>query len=374
MEAIHYLQLLGGLVLLLVGAEGLVRGASRLAAHFGLSPLVIGLTIVALGTSSPEIAVSVAAAATGKADVTLGNVIGSNVANILLILGIAAVITPLIVAQRLVRIEVPIMIGAAILIVLMSLDGRLGRIDGVILTIALLAYIAFQFKQARSEPPHVEQQYEKEFGIKEPSGRRQLAIDIVMLAAGLAVMVFGSRWLVSGASEAARVLGLSEFLIGITIVAIGTSLPEVATSVLAAMKGQRDIAVGNVIGSNIFNTFGVLGLSSLAATGSGLEVHRSILQFDLPIMVAITVACLPIFFNGYRVSRWEGIVFLGYYAAYLLYLVLAATDHDASEPFNFVMLWFVIPITVLTLAIVTLRNYRRSRWKKSATSQTTVKD
>lgn len=378
MEVMHYLQLLGGLVLLLAGAEGLVRGSSRLAAYFGLSPLVIGLTVVALGTSSPEIAVSVAAAASGKGDVALGNVIGSNMANILLILGVSAIIIPLAVVKRLVRIDLPILIGATVIVMLMSIDGHLGRIDGALLTAALIGYIAFQFKAFKFNRPHAGQsdatQRRKEQHTQEESGRNfHLALNILLVGAGLTIMVFGSRWLVEGASAAARTLGLSELIIGITIIAIGTSLPEVATSVLAALKGEREIAVGNIVGSNVFNTLGVLGLGSLAATGLGIEIHQNVLHFDFPIMLAITVACVPIFFSRYQISRSEGAMFIGYYAAYLLHIFLKATNHAATSTFELVMLWGVIPLTVLTLVFVTWRNYGSSRQTSVSTKNGTPK-
>ncbi|MBM3944796.1 MAG: calcium/sodium antiporter [SAR202 cluster bacterium] len=364
MEPIHYLQLIGGLALLVAGAEALVRGASRLAALFGISPLIIGLTIVALGTSSPEIAVSVTAAVKGSTGVTLGNVIGSNIANVLLILGAAAVITPLLVAQRLVRLDVPIMIGISLVVVFLALDGQLGRIDGVVLVCGLLVYIAFQVKKAREEMPRVEKEYEKEFGLPRQHTGAQTALSVLGIAVGLTLMVFGSRWLVDGASAAARALGVGEFVIGITVVALGTSLPELVTSILAAIQRQKDIAVGNIIGSNIYNLLAVLGISSLSASGIGIEVSRQVLQFDLPVMVAVAVACLPIFFRNYRINRLEGFVFLGYYVAYITYLVLKATDSRAIPTFDFIMLAFVLPLTAFSLGIITWRSVWRS-WKHS---------
>ena len=351
-----------GLALLVAGAESLVRGASRLAGSLGIPPLVIGLTVVAFGTSAPEMAVSVQAAATGQTAIAVGNVVGSNVFNVLLILGLSATITPLLVNQQLVRLDVPVMIAASVALFLMARDGVLGPGEGVALLAGLVAYTVFQVLQAlRERDPAVVAEYAREYptgrgGAKRsaPGWLRQVAL----VAGGLVLLVLGSRLLVQAAVTFAGWLGISETVVGLTIVAAGTSLPEVAASVMASVRGERDIAVGNVVGSNVFNILGVLGLSTLAS-GSGLPVPDAVLAFDLPVMLAVAVACLPIFFTGWSIARWEGIVFLGYYAAYTAYLVLDATGHDALPLYSRVMLWFVVPLTALTLLVVAARSLRR---------------
>ncbi len=348
------LSLIGGLLVLTAGAEILVRGASRLAASMGISPLVVGLTVVAFGTSAPELAISLKSSLTGQSDLAVGNVVGSNVFNVLLILGACALIAPLVVAQQLVRRDVPLMIGLSLLVLGFGLDGSVGRAEGVLLVAGLVAYTTYAIRCGRRESAAVEAEYAREFAAP-PKPRWALQIGAVL--AGLALLVLGARWFVTGAVEMARWLGLSEAIIGLTIVAAGTSLPEVATSILATVRGERDIAVGNVVGSNLFNLMGVLGLTA-ALTPGGLPVAPSIEAFDLPVMAAVAVACLPIFFTGRRIDRWEGAIFLGYYAAYLAYLVLAATEHDALHGYSAVMAWFVMPLTGLTLAVWVARALR----------------
>jgi cation:H+ antiporter len=348
---------IGG-VLLVGGAELLVRGASRLALGLGISPLVIGLTIVAYGTGSPELAVSVRSAYGGAADVALGNVVGSNIFNVLFILGISALIAPLVVAQPLVRRDVPLMIASSVLALLLALDGRIGRLDGLLLMAGTIAYTVFLIRQSRRDPPQVYAEYQEAFGRGQTPVLGSL-VNIGLAGIGLALLVVGAQWLVDAAVTMATRLGVSELVIGLTIVAAGTSLPEVATSVLAAFRGERDIAVGNVVGSNIFNILAVLGLAGIAAP-EGVQVPPGALAFDLPIMIAVAVATLPVFFTGYAIVRWEGAIFLAYYLAYTSYLVLDATEHAAIAPFSVAMVWFVLPLTGLTLAVVAWRASGRS--------------
>jgi len=342
-----------GLVLLILGAEWLVRGASRLAGALGISPLVIGLTVVAFGTSAPEVAVSVKAAWAGQPDLAIGNVVGSSVFNVLFILGASAVVTPLLVSSQLIRLDVPIMIGVSVLVFLLAGDGSIGRLDGALLFAGVIAYTAFQVWQSRKESAAIRDEYAQEYAPR----RHSTLANLVLVAAGLALLVLGSRWLVSGAVAFAQALGVSELVIGLTIVAAGTSLPEVATSLLAAFRGERDIAVGNVVGSNIFNLLAVLGLSALVAP-DGLPVSPSVLRFDLPVMMAVALACLPIFASGASIVRWEGALFLSYYAAYTTYLVLAAQEHDTLPVFSTVMEVFVLPLTAVTLAVVGWRAWK----------------
>jgi cation:H+ antiporter len=353
------LQFTLGLALLVAGAELLLRGAVRLAGALGISPLVIGLTVVAFGTSAPELAVSLQSALSQRADIALGNVVGSNIFNVLLILGISAAITPLFVAQQLVRLDVPLMIGASLTVALFGLDGRLSRVEGSLWFAALLAYVGFAVWQSRKESGAVREEYEAEYA----GGRRALSALLgytALILAGLALLVLGARFLVDSAVTVARALGLSELVIGLTLVAGGTSLPEVAASVMAAARGERDIAVGNVVGSNLFNILGVLGLASAVSPG-GIAVTSAALRFDVPVMIAVAVACLPIFASGNRIDRWEAFLFLAYYAAYTTYLIFAATAHGALGGFSWTMLAFVLPLTVVTLAIMGYRSVRERR-------------
>lgn len=353
------LLFVAGGVLLIGGAELLVRGSSRLAIAAGVSPLVVGLTVVAFGTSSPELAVTVSSALAGEADMALGNVVGSNIFNVLFVLGLSAVIAPLVVAQQLVRLDVPVMIGASVLALLLGLDGQIGRIDGVVLFSGVVVYVLFLIRQSRREAAVVQGGYDKAF--REGTWSRASAvIDIVLILAGLGLLVVGAGWLVEAAVTTATALGVSELVIGLTVVAAGTSLPEVATSVLASVRGERDIAVGNAVGSSIFNLLAVLGLGSIVAP-AGIDVPAGALTFDIPVMIAVAIAALPIFFTGYSIARWEGAVFLGYYVAYTTYLVLDATQHDVLNEFGIAMTWFVLPLTALTLLLVVLRTIRSRR-------------
>lgn len=353
------LLLVVGLGLLIGGADLLVRGASRLAAALGLSPLVIGLTVVAFGTSAPELAVSVQAAFRGDTGIAVANAVGSNIFNVLFILGLSATIAPLVVSQQLVRIDVPIMIGATIVAVVLAQDGRFSVADGALLAGGAVAYTLMLLRMSRRDSEGV-----KALGVAagvEPavsSRRGALLAQLAAIAGGLALLVLGSHWFVDSAIALARALGVSELVVGLTIVAAGTSLPEVATSVMAAVRGERDIAVGNVIGSNIYNVLVILGIASLVTPG-GLDVPAAMLAFDMPVMVAVTLACLPIFFSDYAIARWEGLLFFAYYLAYTTYLVLNSAQHEALPAFSAVMLWFALPLTGLTLAIVATRQRRR---------------
>jgi cation:H+ antiporter len=349
-----------GLVLLVFGADWLVRGASRIALASGLSSLVVGLTIVAFGTSAPELAVSVKAAWSGQADLGMGNVIGSNILNVLLILGMSAMITPLVVAAQLIRLDVPIMIGLSFLTYYLAWDGVIGRLDGAVLFAGAVSYTAFLIRRSRRESAAVRDEFEQQ---AEPDGSAPMVANIGWVALGLVSLVLGSRWMVDSSIVFARVMGVSELVIGLTIVAAGTSLPEVATSIVAAVRGERDIAVGNVVGSNIFNILSVLGLASLVSPG-GLAVAPALLGFDLPVMIAVAVACLPIFARGARIERWEGGVFFFYFVAYTTYVVLTAQEHAALPLFGTAMKWFVIPLTVLTIGLVSWRYTRdpNTRW------------
>jgi len=347
---------LAGLVALVAGAELLVRGASKLALSFGISPLVVGLTIVAFGTSAPEVAVSVGAVLGGRTDIAIGNVVGSNIFNVLFILGLSAIITPLVVNIQLIRQEVPIMVGASLLLLALTLDGGLSMLESALLFGLLLAYTVFLVRQSRAETQAAQDEFAAEAKPAAPGAwDSRLPVQLALIAAGLGLLVLGSQWLVDAAVVFAKALGVSDLVIGLTIVAAGTSMPEVATSITAAIKGERDIAVGNVVGSNTFNILGCLGLSGLFTGSGGLVMSPALLNFDIWVMIAVALACLPVFLTGREIARWEGAVFLGYYAAYVAYLILAAQQHDALGPFSAVMMGFVVPITVVTLVVALLR-------------------
>ncbi|WP_235935322.1 calcium/sodium antiporter [Candidatus Laterigemmans baculatus] len=353
------LLLLVGIVILTIGAEVLVRGAASLALSAKISPLVVGLTVVAFGTSAPELVVSLQSTLRGQSDIALGNVLGSNIFNVLFILGLSALITPLVVSRQLVRFEVPLMVLLSGLLGLLALDGRIGRGDGILLFVALLVYTTWAVIKSRREERSNNAELEVLEAIegKPVHGAGPIVLQILLLLAGLTLLVLGSRLFSDSAVEIARRLGVSELVIGLTLVAAGTSLPEVATSVLAALRGQRDIAVGNVVGSNLFNIMGVLGISATAAA-EGIGVSAAALRLDIPVMIAVAVACLPIFFTGHLLSRWEGALLLAYYFAYTFFLILAATQATIERGFATVMVVFVIPLTVLTLIIGVARNLR----------------
>lgn len=343
-----------GFVVLTVGADFLVRGASRLAAGFGVPALVIGLTVVAFGTSAPEVAVSVRAAASNQAGVALGNVVGSNIFNVLLVLGLSAVVAPLSVQRQLVRLDVPVLIAVSCLPLLLGWNGELTTVEGAVLLAigvaytGLLGWLAFRKEPAGAVLEAADPLASADAGGPGAAGRGTGAIlkDVAFLGLGLVGLVAGAGWLVEGAVALAREMGVSDLVIGLTVVAAGTSLPEVATSVVASIKGERDIAVGNVVGSNIFNILFVLGAGAVVSP-DGLPVPPGALTFDLPVMIVVAAACFPIFLTGWVISRWEGAVFLVYYGLYLANVLLASGDHDMDRAFDQVVVLYVVPLTVI---------------------------
>ncbi len=311
---VAYLMTLGGLVVLYGGAEGLVRGSSALALRLGLSPLVVGLTVVAFGTSSPELAVSLKATLAGQGDIALGNIVGSNIANVALILGLCAVVKPLRVAAQVVRWDAPLMLGSSVLFAALLADGALSRAEGGLLFAGIAAYTAFSVRLARLEPSAAVQE---EFAEGLPAAPRSFWAEVALVVLGLACLVVGGRLLVTGAVAVARGFELSEAFIGLTVVAVGTSLPELATSLVAAVRGEADIAVGNVVGSNIFNVLGVAGLASLVHPIRAAGVSWP----DLGVMIAVAAVSLPMIWTGYRVSRGEGFALCLGYGGYVGWLL-----------------------------------------------------
>lgn len=341
-------QIVLGFALLVGGGEVLVRGAVALASAFKISPLVIGLTVVAFGTSAPELGVSLQAAAAGNVDVAIGNVVGSNITNILLILGASALVTPLIVSSQLIRTDVPLMICASLCLWGVAADGTLDRWEGAAMFGLLVVYIVYCIRKSRSEHADVVSEFDLEYA-QEVSGFREITQQLGLVLAGMVLLAIGSNLLVDGAVQIATSLGVSQLVIGLTVIAIGTSLPEGVTSIVASFRGQREIAVGNVVGSNLFNILCVLGLTAMVSP-KPVTVSSAALSFDIPVMVAVTVICLPIFLTGSVIRRWEGGVFLVYYIVYTTFICLAATglvDRDLGHP----IMYGVVPLTLLALIL-----------------------
>ncbi|MGB4912710.1 MAG: calcium/sodium antiporter [Candidatus Dechloromonas phosphoritropha] len=355
----HAMMFVLGLTALTVGAEAMVRGASRLALTLGVSPLVVGLTIVAFGTSAPEMAVSVGAALNGSGDLAIGNVVGSNIANVLLILGLSALIAPLVVAEQIVRQEIPIMIGASLLFAIFALDGRISSGEAALFLALVVVYTGFLVIQSRRASKATLEEFANEMPDAGSRWDAHWSVQILLVIAGLGLLVLGADWLVDAAVAVARSFGVSDLVIGLTVVAVGTSMPEIATSLVAAVRGERDIAVGNVVGSNIFNIFACLGLAGILADG-GIAVSETARHFDIWVMLAVAVACLPIMITGHEIARWEGAVFLAYYVIYTTYLVLAAMQHDSVPALSEAMLGYVLPLTIIALIISFVRNNIRA--------------
>jgi cation:H+ antiporter len=344
-----------GLIVLSFGADLFVRGASAIATRMGISPLIIGLTVVAFGTSAPEVAVVVQAGFQGQGDLGFGNIVGSNISNFLLILGIAALISPVVVTNRLIRTEMPLLLGVSALVYGLAYNGFLTTLEGFLLlggAIAYTAYVVYDCrKDLKNNPPAPEPVPTGQQGgqsSESPPSRPSWGRNALFLLVGLAGLVLGSNWLVDGASGIARLFGVSELVIGLSLVAVGTSLPELATAVAAGLRGEKDMVIGNVIGSNLFNLMFVLGIG-VVVVPEGLPVPPSSISFDLPVMLAVTAASLPIFLAGNNITRWEGGMFLVYYAAYILYLFLFSVEHDLLPAYSTFMLEYILPLTVLLL-------------------------
>ena len=392
MDLLDIGKILLGLVLLVAGGEMLVRGAAGLAARIGMSPLVVGLTVVAFATSAPELAVTLGAVLGGEPGLAVGNVVGSNIANVLMILGTSAVILPLLVKVQLVRVDIPFMAAFSVLFLLLAIDGGLSRVDGLILFVLLILYISVAIILSRRDG-HADDLHGPGASIATASAGRvgrtvgsdvgtegdtmteavaeanvhtgSIGRDLVFLLIGVALLIVGANTLVKGATSIATAFGVSELIVGLTVVAIGTSLPELATSIVAVRRGQRDLAVGNVVGSNIFNIGAVAGLAGIVSP-TGLPVPDSALALDIPLMIAASVVLLPLAFTGSVIARWEGALLLGLYLSYLVYTVLAAAERPILQGFTTVMLWFVTPLLILTL--VSTVSYEISR-RRSATTQ-----
>ena len=307
------LYIIGGLVLLYFGADWLVQGAVTLALHLGLSPLIVGLTVVALGTSIPETLVSVQAAIGHQGGIALGNVIGSNILNIALVLGLSALLHPLKVDSHLVKADVPLLVGATFMLVVLLEDLHISRMEGAFLLLCIMGYVVGNIMTVKRTSPK-EDVIE---GMEVPKDTsKTLKKDIGFLCIGLVSLAFGANFLVSGAVDLARLWGLSEALIGLTIVSIGTGTPELATALMAAYRKTSDLAIGNAVGSNLFNIMFVLGIAGLIVTMDAVGIRSS----DLYVMLGVTILLLPTVWTGYVLDRKEGFVFLAIYVGYLYYL------------------------------------------------------
>ncbi|MFC1660293.1 calcium/sodium antiporter [Gemmatimonadota bacterium] len=314
---LQILLLVGGFGALYFGADWMVRGAARLEGSLGLSPIVIGLTVVSLGTSAPELVVAVLATLQGSGDLAVGNVLGSNLANIGLILGATALVMPLIVVERVVRREIPIMLFVTLLLYPLIMDMEVGRLDGAVLCLILAFYLTYVFHRGKKAPAKLMTEYTQLAADTRARTMRAVMMDLGLLVAGALGLVLGGKAIVVAATFLAGALGVTELVIGLTVVAIGTSLPELATSIMAAARRQTDLAVGNVIGSNIFNIAGVLGVAGMVKP---ISVDSGVLWVEFPAVLALSILVLlipifPLARGQYRIRRWEGAILLGSYVA-----------------------------------------------------------
>lgn len=305
-----------GLVALVVGADLVVRGGTAVAAALNTPPIVIGVTIVSIGTSVPELAVGIGAVAQGDADLAMGNIAGTNMVNLLLILGLSAALRPLPFQSQTLRLDLPAMVVAAGMLLVFALDGAISTVEGTIMVVAALVYLVLVLRAARREDAHVVAEYDDEYGGRHRPGWRRIVLQLLVLTAGILLVLVGADWLVSASADAARAFGVSEAIIGLTVIAIGTSAPELVTTVVSTIKDQRDIAIGNLLGSSVLNILLILGLTTFATPGS-VPVAAEFLRIDLPVMFAVSLLCVPVFWTRRSMARWEGAVFVALYAAYL---------------------------------------------------------
>lgn len=347
------IELICGLLLMIIGAQLSVRAAVALAALLKTRPLFLGLTVVALGSSAPQLAVGLQAAFTDSTDIAVGSVIGSNIFNVLVTLGLSALIIPLRVARQLVRVDLPLMIAATALVAALAWNGELSALDGIVLLLGMAGYLFVVVRQFAHGARHVPR--------TDLAPRRRIGPllgRLVLMACGLALLTFGSHLLVGAAVSVALDLGLSERVIGLTVIAVATSLPALMTSLVAALRGERDIAVGNIIGSNLFNLLGVLGITALISTGP-LSISPNALDFDLPVMLGVAALCVPLFYSGYRITRLEGLLLLGLYAVYGLHIVSFTTGMPLAERLERLMIHYALPVIALCVVVGTVRAWRR---------------
>lgn len=359
-DSLVFLHIAGGLIALAAGGELLVRGATALAVSAGVSSLVIGLTVVAFGTSMPELVVSLQANASGSAGIAVANVVGSNIFNILFILGLCGIIAPLSVASQVVRLDVPFLIFGSLVVYGIAQFGSITAWNGLFLISCLTVYTAFIIRRSRRETRAVRAEYDA--ALKEERNEVKnlpLWLNFILLATGLLVLVLGARWLIEGSVAVARSFGVGETVIGLTIVAAGTSLPEVAASVMATLKGERDIAIGNIIGSSTFNIFAILGFAPVLA--GSLPVPPEMLDVDFPVMLFAAIACFPHLVAGLVFNRLEGILFFLSYCGYTTYLVLSAMGSPHLHAVRQVFVTVVLPLLCLSILLILWTKMRMAR-------------
>lgn len=323
----HAAWFVAGLIALTLGAEVMVRGSTNVAARLGISPILIGLTVVSIGTSLPELAIGITAAAEGSGELAVGNIAGTNIVNILFILGLSALLRPLAIEARTIRFDLPVMVGAAVLLWVLAVDGVLSRLDGTVLACGAIIYTVTLIRASRQESREIVTEYAQAYPNapsaepdRSPGRRGRTVLDTAMMLGGIVVIVVGAEWLVTGAVGMARGFGVSDALIGLTVVAIGTSAPELVTTIVSTVRGHRDVAIGNLLGSSIYNILLILGVTCLVPA-HGLTLSSRMVWVDIPIMVAVTVVCIPIFLSGRRVQRGEGGAMVAAYLVFLAFLL-----------------------------------------------------
>ncbi len=323
MSLMPLITFLFGLVVITVGAEILLRGASKIATLLDIRPIVIGLTVVSIGTSLPELAVGLTAIGEGAGDIAVGNIAGTNLVNILFILGLSAAIRPLLLNLKSIKTEMYTMIIAAVLLLLLSLDGKLDIWDGLIMLVLGIIYLVIIVRASRNEPFHVQMEFREEYETPARHEKRDIKVwgwNFMLLFCGIVATIYGAEKLVAGAVEIAKYFGMSDAMIGLTVIAIGTSAPELATTLVATFKNERDVAIGNLVGSSIINIFIILGITSIF-TPKGIHVSNDLLWFDLPVVALVAMVCYPVFKSDQMVSRKEGIAFVGLYITYVAFLL-----------------------------------------------------
>jgi cation:H+ antiporter len=363
------IKLLVGFGLLVAGGELVVRGASSIATSMGMSKLLVGLTVVAFGTSAPELAICLDAVWIGKPDIALGNIVGSNISNVLLILGLTATIFPIVIHRQIVQREVPIMIGVSLLFFLLTIDGALHPAEGILLVTGMVVFVYWQIRAEKRLTGKDKDPTPAKFSDAsvEPTcdDEKQAASSIwtglLFVGLGIVCLWFGAGWLVKSAVLIATALGVSKLVIGLTIVAIGSSAPEIVTALLAAKRGHPELAVGSVIGSNIANLLLVGGVT--AAFSPVINVPPEAFQFDIPVMLVASIACLPIFATGHTIDRWEGIFFLFSFVAFNAVLFTKPILNDSFPAWQKLVWPFAIPIVLVTCLAITLHNFKAAQGK-----------
>ncbi len=352
------LTFLIGLAGLLIAGHVLIDGAGKIGRRLGMAPGVIGLTIVAAGTSAPELAVFYQAVRADDTSLAVGSIIGSNIANVLLVVGVVACMGAVKVSQAVVQVDVPVMAAASAALLVMTLDRNLSRLDGVLLVCGIVCFIVWTIRTRSGAEPSAPAASETG---EEPTTppRPNLLIAVASIVIGVAGLTYAAGFVVTGAEEIALALGVPELIVGLTILALGTSAPEIATSIVAAVRGNRQLALGNAVGSNIFNILLVLGLSS--SLSGGISFGDDAVRLDMPILVAAAVACMPVLLWDHSVDRWEGFVFVALYGAYLVFLALDGTDRLEADPFVIAFAVFVVPLGLLTGAVVIAKTVAHRR-------------